>query len=177
MRTINIEPVSEETKQKFWAKVIKSESPDGCWMWIAAKDHHGYGHLNMNRVHVRAHRLSLLIAGRELPEGQSVCHSCDVPACVNPAHLWLGSHMDNMVDRCKKGRTATGIRSGAVKHPEATPRGEGHCRAKLNEEKVRAMREEYAKGGINLTDLGAKYGIKMVGAWQVVNRDTWAHVK
>ena len=93
--------------QKFWAKVdASSYGPAACWIWTGSKDVHGYGKLKRNGKIVRAHRYSLLIAGKDLKPGVHVCHRCDNPSCVNPAHLWTGSAKDNIQDCISKGRRA-----------------------------------------------------------------------
>ena len=81
----------------FWAKVQKTGA---CWLWIAGKDYGGYGSFQ----HKRAHRLSYEMHVGPIPKGMFVCHSCDVPACINPAHLFLGTARDNVRDMIAKGR-------------------------------------------------------------------------
>lgn len=77
-----------------------------CWPWVGAR--HGgsgiyrYGSTGNNRG---AHRVAWEYAnGRKLRPGECVCHACDNPVCVNPAHLWVGSHRDNIQDSIRKGR-------------------------------------------------------------------------
>jgi hypothetical protein len=77
---------------------------NGCWQWTAAKDKNGYGRIGFNGINCSAHRISYEIYVGKILSGMSVCHKCDNPGCVNPKHLWLGSHKENMNDRDKKGR-------------------------------------------------------------------------
>jgi hypothetical protein len=77
--------------------------PDECWPWIGSHDRNGYGHLTRFGKQVRAHRVAWELANGREPRG-CICHSCDNPACVNPAHLWEGSHADNMRDMHAKRR-------------------------------------------------------------------------
>ena len=97
--------------RRFWAKVRKT---DACWLWTGATST-GYGqfkHSGLNAT-VSAHRLAYESLIGPIPLGSCVMHRCDVPACVNPAHLALGTHADNMRDSSLKGR-ARGRFSGAT---------------------------------------------------------------
>ncbi len=116
-------------KERFDEKYIVI-SDTGCWMWISATNANGYGRLNEGGQRGRcrlAHRVSFELHVGPIPDGTLVCHRCDFKACVNPEHLFLGSHTDNARDRDAKGRSNT-------------PRGERAGHAKLTRAQVDAMR-------------------------------------
>jgi hypothetical protein len=94
---------------RFRAKVSIPEG-DGCWEWTGTKTSGGYGQIKANGHRLYAHRVALIVAGVALSDRDVVCHSCDRPSCVNPAHLFVGTQKDNMGDCSAKGRT--GARRG-----------------------------------------------------------------
>jgi hypothetical protein len=95
-------PVAERFEEK-----IHIEPNCGCWLWTAGVCKKGYGTFELPRHtgSIGAHRLSWQLHRGPIPEGMHVLHRCDIPSCVNPAHLWLGTNADNVADRVKKRRT------------------------------------------------------------------------
>ena len=94
------------TLTRFMEKVEKTDS---CWIWTGAKSDCGYGLLGVDGSMCYAHRLMWEHTNGPIPDKMFVCHDCpegDNPACVNPEHLKLGTHQDNMDDMKNKGRGA-----------------------------------------------------------------------
>lgn len=101
-------PQARPLADRFWARVEK-RGPDECWPWTGYRDAKGYGQIALNRRTAEgAHRVSWALARGEIPDGIHVLHRCDNPPCCNPAHLFLGTHADNMWDMKAKGRASGG---------------------------------------------------------------------
>lgn len=101
-------------------------APSGCWLWTGAAYPTGYGAFSLNQKTVGAHRASWILRRGPVPKDRCVLHHCDVRACVNPDHLFLGTLGDNIQDMVKKGRQAKGECHGTKTHPEIVRRGERH---------------------------------------------------
>ena len=113
---------------RFWSFVSRG-GDDDCWPWLGGVSDNGYstgyGHFNVGGKAVGAHRIAYLIVHGKLPR-LNICHSCDTPLCMNPAHLFTGTQAANIADMVAKGRQAKGDRNGSRLHPEAMPRGDAH---------------------------------------------------
>lgn len=92
-------------EQRFWKKVIKKGN-DECWLWTGSinSSEYKYGRIGVNGKNELAHRVSWILTYGNIPEEMNVLHKCDNPQCVNPNHLFLGTHQDNMDDMINKGR-------------------------------------------------------------------------
>jgi hypothetical protein len=88
---------------------VEQRDPQECWPWHGSTSA-GYGQIQLSGRKVRAHRVAYQLAHHltEIPEGMQVLHSCDRPTCINPGHLRLGSHAENMADKKARGRARNG---------------------------------------------------------------------
>jgi hypothetical protein len=114
------------------AKFAVPEPNSGCWLWIGAVSRNGYGALTMNSRRRVATHVSLEAVGRLVPKGMQVCHSCDVPACVNPDHLFIGTQLDNIRDCIMKGRHVPGPGAKKGTRTDAKFCSNGHPRTQGN---------------------------------------------
>ena len=114
----------EADRVRFWNKV--DQPVEGCWLWQGTLLAQGYGCFKIAGRMYKAHRLAYTFAVEAIPSGLFVCHHCDNPRCVRPDQLFLGTIQDNVLDSVRKGRWATGDRSGARTHPERLARGDKH---------------------------------------------------
>jgi hypothetical protein len=123
---------------RFWRFVLKTET---CWLWQGSLRRGGYGRFSPAAGQsVAAHVFSYELHFGLFFPGLWVCHRCDTPSCVNPAHLVLGMPADNIRDAIRRQRLAIGLRNGKYTHPESRPRGSTHGMAKLTEEDIRRIR-------------------------------------
>ena len=141
---------------RFWSFVEKQTS--GCWFWVGGIGHGSYGRMMVKGQGYKVHRISYLLEHGELPVNLHVCHRCDAPLCVNPGHLFLGTHADNMQDMVVKGR-------GAM--------GEKHGQAKLTTEKVKKIRNRWETGGVTQQQLSGIFDVRQPTISRIVNNKTW----
>ena len=143
----------------FWRRVNKTET---CWLWtgnLGAR----YGQLLIGYRTVKAHRFSYELHIGPIPPGMNVLHKCDVPACVNPAHLFLGTQKQNFEDMERKGRRSSMFPLGPARHPDT----------KLSREKAAEIRRRYAAGETNKAELARQYGCGRTTIREVLEGRTW----
>ena len=140
-----------------------------CWLFTGSDDGRGYGKFWIDGRVDKAHRASWLLSGRDIPLGQWVLHRCDVPCCVNPAHLFLGDRTDNMRDMASKGRQVFQV------NPARAARGARVAGAKLDDEKVRAIKRRLADGA-SLTTVAAEFNVSKSTASHIRTGRKWGHV-
>lgn len=148
---------------RFWSAVQKA-GPDDCWLWTrkAAGGKIKYGRIFYNGRQEQANRVSWMMHFGTIPDGLDVCHTCDNPLCVNPAHLFLGTHTDNMRDKMRKGRGNHQI--GEVNHA-----------AKLTERDVLEIRE-WLEQGMSQREIAKRKGVTPTAISYINTRTTWKHI-
>jgi hypothetical protein len=147
---------------ELWRKLEERAIPEpnsGCLLWLLSCNRKGYGQMRHDGKNRRAHRLSWKATKGPIPDGMIVCHKCDVRACINPAHLFLGTDADNAADRDAKGR-----RLG--------PAGETNGFAKLTEADVRAIRSDSR----SQSAIADAYGIRQGHVSRIKLRTVWTHL-
>lgn len=159
---------------RFWAKVDRP-SPNECWIFNGAKHNFGYGFFLVDGKSHGAHRIAFQLAYGPILDGLFVLHSCDVPACVNPLHLRLGTPADNMDDktRRKRNNVPTGDRTGRRMYPDRYTTGSQHHWAKLTAQQVREIRERYSAGGISHSQLAKIYGVSRPAVSLIISGKTY----
>jgi hypothetical protein len=108
-------PKRRDLATRFW-ECVSPEPNSGCWLWLGPTQKSGHAQITLGGhkgKRAMAYRVSYEMFRGKIADGLMVCHHCDVPQCVNPAHLFLGTQKDNMQDAKAKGRTARGPRKAA----------------------------------------------------------------
>lgn len=144
--------------ERFEAKYTP-EPNTGCWLWTACLSTDGYGQFRFEGRNHSTHRFSYKLYVGPIPKGLFVLHKCDVKLCVNPDHLFLGTHTDNMTDMVSKGRNA-----------ERT--GEKNGKAKLTPTEVLAIRTDTRFQRV----IAAEYGVRQAAISKIKLGKTWAHI-
>lgn len=163
--------------ERFWAKVQKSES---CWIWQAGLFDNGYGQFRLGKRKVKAHCFSWVIYFGQIPQGKLICHRCDNKQCVNPSHLFIGTHKDNAQDRENKGRGGDG--GSKTKKDTGMCQGIKNPAHKVNPLIVRTIRK-YRRIGHTYQDLkdGIEFSFNItISKSQIANivhRRSWKNVR
>jgi hypothetical protein len=156
-------PSRKRLIKRFWSRVIK-KGADYCWIYTGRLDKDGYGTFfsSLPELNTRSHRFSKsLKLGRRLTDEELVLHTCDNPACVNPAHLYIGTEIQNRSDCVTKKRHAV---------------GEKCHKSKLTDKKVAKIRRLWKTGNYNLCQLGRLFRVHDTTIGNLGKGRTWRHV-
>ena len=168
------------------------EPNSGCWLWTKSLCTGGYGQIRVDGALCSTHREAWKIWRGDIPQGLCILHRCDTRSCINPDHLFIGTHTDNARDMVAKGRYHYASArweqqmwaSTSGYHGQA---GEEHYNARTTAAIVRAMRAEYAREAKKLgrkyrfkneifSILAAKYGLSRSHVVGIIRRRKWIHV-
>jgi hypothetical protein len=150
-----------KTLAQRFATLVRADL-SGCWIWVGSKSRKGYGRMRegpRNSKIIAAHRVSWTLHKGPIPSGLFVLHRCDNPACVNPAHLFIGTYADNNADRDSKGR-------------HRPLRGEANGMSKLTKEAVLAIRADRRTS----VAIAPEFGVSQSLVRLIKNRKAWSHV-
>lgn len=146
----------------YWSNPLEN----GCRIWRGSTDgRFGYGKVTIGNRRQYAHRASWEeAAGREVPNGLVIRHTCDEPRCIEPSHLILGTPADNVGDQIARGRLVR-------------LRGENHTLSKLSNEQAQEIRARFNRGGVTKAQLAREFGLSATGVWRIVTSRSYKEGK
>lgn len=142
---------------RFWRRVKRA---DGCWLWIGARHPKGHGYASLDGRVQYAHRVAWQLTYGSIPDGREVCHRCDNPPCCNPAHLFIGTHADNMRDMAHKGRAL----AAALKRAKLTPRSVAVIKSRL-------------RAGETQQSIADDYSVTRSAIGYIAQGRRWSHIE
>lgn len=151
--------IAEKDPINFLMERVQFDTNGGCWLWTGIVSNN-YGRVRLDR-NIGAHRFSYMTLKGAVPVGLHVLHKCDVPSCVNPDHLWLGTNHDNMMDKVRKGR---------AQRPNHV--GSRHPGAKLSEKDIPAIRADTRTARL----IAEQYGVTVHAIQNIRQGRNWSHV-
>lgn len=156
---------TQKLEERFW-QFVTPDLVTVCWLWQGGTDgDEGYGRLHTSgKKYIYAHRLSYQLHHGTLPNDLDILHRCDNRRCVNPYHLYAGTHADNMADmKARKRYVISGVR------------GEANGQSKLTTTdviEIRAMSEH----GVTQKDIAQRFGVPQSSVSKIIRRKQWAHI-
>lgn len=147
-------------EERFWKHVDKNQE-NGCWNWTGTR-RRGYGQIWRNKETIKAHRFSWVLHNGKIPEDKPfVLHRCDNPSCVNPNHLWVGTHQDNMNDKVNKNRQI---------------KGEEIEQSKLTENQIKEIRRLCCEEKLSQSEIAKIFDVSQPLISSIYRNKTWKHV-
>lgn len=140
------------------------EPMSGCWLWLGYACHNGYGRVRFEGKSWLAHRVAWFAHHGPIPEGMHLCHKCDNPGCINPAHMFVGTQADNVRDMIRKGREN--------RDPRPYQRGELNQNSRITADVVRSI----LLSPLNQRDAAAAFGVAPSWVQRIRKREVWRHV-
>lgn len=156
-----------DLKERLKSRIKIDEN--GCWIWQGSKKENGYGNCGSGYPQQTSHRSAYQIFIGNIPDGLFVCHKCDVKLCCNPEHLFLGTNSENIKDAIKKGRIK------CVPNKSKGSKGEKNPKSKLDNYKVKRIRELIAKG-FSISDVCRYAKISPSQVDRISKYKAWRHI-
>ena len=144
----------------------KTDKSGVCWIWTACRNRAGYGRIGVHRRSELAHRVAYELSKGPIQNGLIVRHKCDNPPCVNPEHLIVGTHADNVRDMDERGRRVS-----------APVRGEEHHKAKLTESDVREIFRMRAETKATQQAIADTFGVSQFMISSILRGEAWSHLE
>jgi len=149
--------MKKNKKEDFW-KYVNIGSKTECWDWVSSCDKDGYGDWRDSPIERKAHRMAYTLMNNGNIASLCVLHKCDNPKCCNPNHLFLGTHQDNVRDKCEKNRQCVGENNG------------NH---KLTKIEVLEIRRLYLTGLYSHTIIGKKFNVARQTVGKIIHNKIW----
>lgn len=162
-KTIYIDKNGNKINKKIiWIKPIEwFENENGCFICSSHKKDKGYARIRKYGKQIPISRYMYEECFGFIPKGMVIRHKCDNPSCINPEHLELGTHQDNMNDMVKRNRSQ---------------KGKDRTIAKLKEDDIKRIKKEYSKGKSS-RELAKIFNVDKSSIMNIINKKTWRHIK
>lgn len=158
--------IHPKTIEQRWNDKVRKNSATGCWVWTGQRNNRGYGMIYVKGSLKLAHRVGWELKNGPIPKGKLGLHTCDNPGCVNPDHIYVGTHKENTQDMIRRGRSNY-----------RGPIGERASRSKLKSKQVQKIRRLWKNGNHSFASLATKFPVSYQSIACIIRRKTWRHLK